>query len=162
VTLFGAPSYRWGTYTSAAPAQSLPSFALAAEVGATAAAPDELVFAGSIVRPQPGDAAWANAGLSFWSNHCIDASSFDAVRFTVEGDWSGCKLRFQVNTVEDVRPAWDPKRGVCTAERCMAPGTFVAAPGTYTVPFASLGGGTPRATVDLHGVTSVQWQIEPR
>ncbi|HEY7374260.1 MAG TPA: hypothetical protein VIF57_19010 [Polyangia bacterium] len=109
----------------------------------------------------PGD--YAGGGLAF--DRCIDASAFNALRFTAyiaSGDLTGCPFVSQVQTFEQ-RPLNASPPGGCDqdAGSCYslpsAPVTLTTSPQTFTLPFASF---TPAGTNPLGGqIVALQWQL---
>jgi len=69
----------------------------------------------------------------------VDASAYDAVRFTISAFPSYCQLSFAVLTPETTRPDLDP-RGTCASGLACNVWNILSQPGTYCVP---LGGGSP-------------------
>ena len=100
---------------------------------------------------------WFGFGLFFDS--CVDASAYNAVKFTINGSLGDCAIRFAVNSSETVSPADDP-RGTCTEANCFPPSTPITTTGTMVVPFFGAPfPGSPNV-VDPRSFVGIQWQMD--
>jgi hypothetical protein len=91
------------------------------------------------------------------------------VKFDFAGDLGGCRLALGVQFSGDLYPGSDATRGACsgTASTCYGPAADVtaaaravtAAAPSVQVPFSSLAGGMPVATVDRANIVGIQWQL---
>jgi len=155
--LFGAPPNIAGaTFSYAAPGLMLPVLSIGQGLNGS---PALRVEAHPGPAPDPGS-GWFGFGLSFAG--CVDATAYDAVRFTIGGPsgLTNCAIRFAVTSSETVKPLDDP-RGTCTAPNCYPPSTPIIAGGTLTVPFRSIQQmpGSPDV-VDPRSFIGIQWQMD--
>lgn len=152
--LFGtAPAITGGTFSYAAPGLTAPVLSLAPGTNGT---PALQVAASPGV---PTDAGNGFFGLGLFFDSCVDASAYNAVRFTISGTLGGCTIRFAVTSSENVSPADDP-RGACTEASCFPPSTPIAVAGTTVVPFFDFTfPGSPNI-VDPTSLIGIQWQMD--
>ncbi len=115
---------------------------------------------------QPGD-AWG-LDLTFGFDSCVDASAFQGVSFTVEGDLGSCELSFSPLSSENASvnyygpgscsvPA--PVTHVAIVAGCRAPRSEPLGTGSHLVRFADLTGGTPEPTVNPATLVGLQWWL---
>jgi hypothetical protein len=157
---FGTAPYGWGSYTYGSTGQSAPTATLTSDGNG-------INVSGGFVPPVTD--TWVGVGLYFSSSSCIDGSAYTGVKFDFSGDLGGCALAFGVQFSGDATSKNDPGRGSCPFaldSQCYPPQTIVntsaasdAGPLTIKVPFASLGGGSPKPTLDPTTIINVQWQL---
>ena len=151
--VFGTPpEISGGTFSYAAPGLMPPVLAVAPGANAALA-----------VAANPGlptDAANGYFGFGLFFNSCVDASAYNAVKFTVNGDLGDCSIRFAVTSSQHVSPSDDP-RGICTeTSGCFPPSTPITAAGTSVVPFFGFTfPGSPNL-VDPTSLVGIQWQMD--
>jgi hypothetical protein len=151
---FGPASDPWGSYSYAATGQPLPTATVTPD-GAG------FVVTASFSTPTTDANNYDGFGLYYSSPSCVDASSYTGVQFDVSAaDLGGCTLAFSINFSADDGATNDPTRGSCVASTCYGPSAAVP-PGATSVkiPFASLTGGVPVATLDAKDIVSIQWQL---
>jgi hypothetical protein len=88
------------------------------------------------------------------ADHCVDASSYEGVEFTLSGDLSTCQMTFFIGTYED-----SPGLAGCTSEDCRNPQAAVPGLGERTVLFTDALAGAPQAGVDPMALTNLTWQL---
>ncbi len=153
--LFGTPpQITGGTFSYAAPALTPPVLTLATGANGTPA----LAVASN--PGQPTDPANGYFGFGLFFDSCVDASAYNAVKFTVNGTLGDCAIRFAVTSSENVSPADDP-RGTCTETTgCYPPSTQLTTTGTIVVPFFGFTfPGSPNV-VDPTSLVGIQWQMD--
>ena len=110
-----------------------------------------------------GTEGYAGGGISF--DHCVNASSSGALRFTAwiaSGDTTGCTFKSQLQTFEQ-RPTNQGPPGGCDpdAGSCYnfptAVVTLTTSPTVFTIPFGDFSASTNPAPAQLVGL---QWQLE--
>ncbi len=104
---------------------------------------------------------FAGGGIAFTGFEfpaCVDASAYTGIQFTITGDLGTCLVEASVVPSED-NATGNGSVGTCVASSCMSPVSPPVSAGTTTVPFTSMSGGTPRATVDAHALNDVQWVV---
>jgi hypothetical protein len=159
----GASQVVWGSYAYAAPGQPTPTATLA---------PDGkgLHITSSFVAPLTSAVDYEGVGLYYSSAQCLDATAYTGVSFDFSGQLGGCQLGLGLAFSGDESKTNDATRGGCppTAASCYGPAADVTARavavdgGASTnikVPFKSLGGGMPVATLDPSMILTVQWQL---
>jgi hypothetical protein len=115
---------------------------------------------------EPGD-AWG-LDLTFGFESCIDASAFQGVSFTVEGDLGSCELSFSPLSSENASVNYYGP-GSCSVPApvthdaivagCRAPRSVPLGTGSHLVRFADLAGGTPESTVNPATLVGLQWWL---
>lgn len=156
---FGAPPNITGrTYAYAAPGLTPPVLSVAA---------DEAGEPGLRVVANPGAATtstntWLGFGVSF--DACLDVSAFNAVRFTMTGDFGNCPIRFAAASSQTLAPTVDPL-GSCTLANCYPPSIPLTSTGTTVVRFAELRSGSASHAgspnlVDATALIGLQWQMD--
>jgi hypothetical protein len=159
---FGPSSGKWGSYNYAATGQTAPT-------GTVTADGDGLAVSGGFVAPVAASGNYAGFGLYFSSASCLDASAYTGIAFDFAGDLGDCRLGFGASFSGDLSHMDDATRGGCaaTSATCYGPSADVtaaaraatAAAPTIKVPFASLAGGMPIATLDPTTIVTIQWQL---
>ena len=160
ILTFGSAPYGWGSYTYGSTGQTAPTATLTPDGNG-------IQIVGGFVPPVTD--TWMGVGLYFSSSSCIDGSAYTGVKFDFSGDLGGCALAVGVDFSGDATSTDDPGRGSCpfTSDSvCYPPQAIVntsaasdAGPLTIKVPFASLGGGSPKPTLDPTTIITVQWQL---
>ncbi|MCI4338668.1 MAG: hypothetical protein L3J72_05140, partial [Thermoplasmata archaeon] len=108
---------------------------------------------------------YTGMGMSF--DQCVNAPSFTGVSFTLTGSLGGCKLQFQLQTLEEQATA---NNGLCNtcADTCyLFPAATITAtpdpttPMTVTVAFTELENtGMPATAADFTAeMLGFQWQL---
>ena len=103
--------------------------------------------------------AFLGFGMGFFNPPCLDASAYNAVRFTVSGDLGTCAL------VGSLVPSNDNSTvnggfGFCTAgSACFPPQSGPLTTGVNVVHFADMTGGSPVPTLNAAGLNAVQWVL---
>jgi hypothetical protein len=159
----GASQVLWGSYAYAAPGQPTPTATLA---------PDGkgLHITTTFVAPLSSSMDYEGLGLYYSSAECLDATGYTGVSFDFSGHLGGCQLGLGLSFSGDQSKTNDAMRGGCppTAANCYGPSADVTARAlavdggastTIEVPFTSLGGGMPIATLDPSMILTVQWQL---
>ncbi len=156
--LFGAGSDAWGSFTYATSAPTPPTLTL------TPGGEGFQVSGGSA---SPND--YEGVGLYYDSGSCLDVSTYAGIEFDFAGDLGGCTLNVGLTFSGDLSPSSDAVRGACqgSGSTCFGPvanetsaaSAATASVPTVKVPFASMTGGEPVATVDPTRVVSLQWQL---
>lgn len=151
---FGSGAAAWGSYTYAGPGQTAP-------VGVPSADGNGLQITGAFTAPVDPSGNYLGLGLYFNGSSCVNAAAYTGVKFDFSGDLGGCGLALGVSFSGDLTLAGNPGRGACTASNCYGPSAPVAAVAgtTVAVPFASLVGGMPVASLDPTTLVTVQWQL---
>jgi hypothetical protein len=150
-----APNITGQTFAYAAPGLAAPVLSVAsAGVGGL----------GLKVAVDPGAATnpantWLGFGVFFDS--CIDASAFNAVKFTVAGDLGNCPIRFAATSSQTVVPANHPL-GSCTLANCFPPSIPLKSTGTTIVRFSDFPSGNAGSPdlVDPSALIGVEWQMD--
>jgi hypothetical protein len=151
ITFGAVPNISGGTFSYAAPGLDAPELALASSADGTSALH-------VTVKPGvPPDLASNYFGFGLYFDACVDASAYDSVQFTLNGDLGDCGIRFAPTSSENVSPSDDP-RGACTLESCFPPSFPVTTSGTVSVRFADLLGGSP-GIISPASLIGVQWQM---
>lgn len=115
---------------------------------------------------QPGD-AWG-VDLTFGFESCVDASAYQGVSFTVEGDLGSCELSFSPLSSENASvnyygsgscsvPA--PVTANAISAGCRAPRSEPLGTGPHLVRFADLTGGVPSPTVNPRTLVGLEWWL---
>jgi hypothetical protein len=159
----GASQIVWGSYAYAAPGQPTPTATLA---------PDGkgLHITSTFVAPLTAAVDYEGFGLYYSSAECLDATTYTGVAFDFSGQLGGCQLGLGMSFSGDQSSTNDATRGGCppTAANCYGPSADVTAwamaegggaSTTIKVPFTSLAGGVPIATLDPSMILTVQWQL---
>jgi hypothetical protein len=144
-----------GTFTFAAPGLTPPT--VASTIGSDGSLQSVQVSATPGTSVDPFN-AFSGFGLFFSAPACLDASAFDAVKFTVTGNLGTCSLNVFVVSSEDNAVANGPF-GACTATSCVSPFSMPLATGPNIVRFSDLAGGTPDAVVDAKALNDVGWTL---
>jgi hypothetical protein len=162
----------WGSFSFAGGGQPLPTMTATPEGNGFA-------FFGELVEPLTNN--YEGVGLYFNDPYCADVSAYAGVSFEVKGELGSCNLAFGASSADHVSPMHDPSRGHCSVEQCYGPriditnqvgavdsgvGASGASQGdhqpesvTVRVPFSSLRGGSPSATLDPTTLENIQWQL---
>jgi len=104
-------------------------------------------------------------GLPFGRPSCLDASAYNAVTFSIGGNFMGaCPISASLVTSEDNSVQYGPA-GTCAAGlACVPPsallGPVSAQPTPTIVCFADMAAGQPLATVDPRALNGVQWLLQ--
>jgi len=112
-----------------------------------------------------GPGGYAGGGISF--DHCVNASSFNALRFSAwvsGGDLTGCTFQAYLQTFEQ-RPTSQAPAGGCSAATCysfpaspdLAP--LSSTPKTFTVPFTMLTSSATHTNPVPGQIVGLQWQV---
>ena len=113
-----------------------------------------------------GPGGYAGGGISF--DHCVSASSFNALRFSAwiaSGDITGCNFKSQLQTFEQ-RPTTQSPPGSCDpdAGSCYnfptAPVTLGTSPTTFTIKFTDFTTSATHANPIPGELVGLQWQLE--
>jgi cytochrome c peroxidase len=99
-----------------------------------------------------GPAVVYEFGLRFYD--CVNASAYNAVRFTITSTATACATQFGIVTPPNATATDDP-RGTCTASTCYPMQATFLGPGARTLPFAS---GTD-VPVDPTSTIGITWRI---
>jgi len=144
-----------GTFTFSAPGLNQPTvLAVPGPDGSTQALQ---VSVNPGVSTDPAN-AFLGVGEFFTRPPCLDASAFNAIKFTITGDIGTCTIAASVTTSEDTSVAFGPS-GRCTGTACVPPVSAPFGTGTTVVHFADMTGGSPMATVDPAALLGVQWTL---
>lgn len=119
-----------------------------------------LVGAGTVAA-----ADYTGIGMSF--DECVNAPSFTGVTFTITGSLGGCKLAFQLQTLQEQATANNGLCNTCVDTCYLFPAMTLAVtpdattPTTVTVPFTSLENtGMPATAADFTTeMLGFQWQL---
>ena len=113
-----------------------------------------------------GPGGYAGGGISF--DHCVSASSFNALRFSAwiaSGDITGCNFKSQLQTFEQ-RPtnqsppgSCDPDAGSCYNFPTAAV-TLGSTPTTFTIKFSDFATSATHANPIPGELVGLQWQLE--
>ncbi len=115
---------------------------------------------------QPGD-AWG-LDLTFGFEACVDASAYQGVSFTVEGDLGSCELSFSPLSSENASVNYHetgscsvppPVTTVAINAGCRAPRSGPLGTGSHLVRFADLTGGIPETTVNPATLVGLEWWL---
>jgi hypothetical protein len=155
---FGAGTDSWGSFTYATVNPTPPTASLTPDGGG-------LQISGGSLDPTD----YEGVGLYYDSASCLDVAAYTGLQFDFAGDLGGCELFVGLTSSSDLPPSSDALRGACpgTGSTCYGPVANVTAAAlaatsstpTIQVPFTSLSGGSPMATVDPTTIVSVQWQL---
>ncbi|MEO8901781.1 MAG: hypothetical protein ABI488_08150 [Polyangiaceae bacterium] len=149
---FGAADSEWASFEYAGSAQAAPMLSVTADGTGLRAQ-------GGLATPLSAANNYVGFGMYFKSDSCIDASAQTGVQFDLSGDLGTCSLRYVLYFAQDLSATDDPGRGQCQSS-CAGPGAAVTVgPTSIRVPFTSLTGGTPVATVDAKNLVTMQWQL---
>jgi len=100
------------------------------------------------------------AGVALYFSSCIDASTYQGVKFTLTGSFGTCDmLKMGVNFPQVEPPPPASGFGVCSGTNCYGPGSAFTV-STTMVTFASMSGGGAVATVTADAqdrLTGVGW-----
>ncbi len=159
---FGSGTDAWGSYAYAASGQTAPT-------GTVTSTADGIHIVGGFVPPVVGDNNYEGFGLYYSSASCLDATAYTGVSFDFSGSLGGCQIQLGVSYSGDDSHLDDPSRGGCPGADsvCYGPSFDVtaaalaanAASPTIQVPFTSLAGGMPNATLDPRTIVTIQWQL---
>lgn len=145
-----------GTFTFAAPGLTPPT--VASTLGADGSLQSLQVSATPGTSVDPFN-AFSGFGLFFSAPGCLNASAFDAVKFTVTGSLGTCSLNVLLVSSEDNAVANGPF-GACTAASCVSPFSMPLGTGTNVVRFSDLAGGTPDPTLDANALNDIGWTLD--
>ncbi|MEP7050554.1 MAG: hypothetical protein ABJB12_09390 [Pseudomonadota bacterium] len=149
---FGAVDSEWASFEYAGSAQAAPMLSVSADGSGLRAQ-------GALVTPLSKANNYVGFGIYFKSDSCIDASAHTGVQFDLSGDLGTCSLRSVLYSAQDLNAMDDPGRGQCQSN-CAGPGAAVTSSSTsIRVPFTSLTGGAPLASVDAKNLVTIQWQL---
>ena len=151
---FGSGAAAWGSYTYAGTGQAAP-------VGVPTADGNGIQITGGFKAPVDPSGNYMGVGLYFNSTSCVNAAGYSGVKFDFTGDLGGCGLALGMSFSGDLVQADNPGRGACASTNCYGPSAAItpATGTTVAVPFASLTGGMPVASLDPTTVVTVQWQL---
>lgn len=157
---FGSGSNQWGSFTYAAPGQSMPMTTVTSDGSG-------MEVSASLTPPLSGGNDYVGFGLYYSSTSCVDGAAYTGVRFDIAGDLGTCSLALAIDFSADVSTKDDSARGGCQGTACYGPSADVtasvraatAAAPTIRVPFSMLTGGMPVAALDVHSIVSVRWQL---
>jgi len=109
-----------------------------------------------------GSSKGSYAGVVLYMNGpaCIDGSAYTGVKFDLGGSIGTCQLTFGFAFADDLAPAADSERGICTDTNCYGPSVAVTTTGTIKEPYTAVSGGSPDMSVDRQKLTGVQWQVQ--
>jgi hypothetical protein len=155
---FGSGVDSWGSFTYTTAGPTAPTAALTSDG-------DGMQITGGSLSTND----YEGVGLYYNSSSCLNVAAYTGLKFDFAGTLGGCLLKVGFSASNDVPPRDDAIRGACTGDplTCYGPVANVtaaamaatsAAP-TIQVPFASIIGGSPDATVDATKVISMQWQL---
>jgi hypothetical protein len=109
------------------------------------------------------------SGIGFYLYHCLDASAFHGIQFTISGDvgnelvsnmGSPNQLTFSVGMLPDDKLG--NGLGTCTLPGCTSPSysfTVPAQPTTLRVAWEMLTGGAPIYVLDPKGISGISWSF---
>jgi hypothetical protein len=112
-----------------------------------------------------GTMAYAGGGLAFF--RCVDASAFNALRFTAflaSGDLTACNFVAQIRTFEQLpmpMGGCDPDAGVSCYDYPSAPATLTSSVQTITLPFSSFTTSRTPMSPLAGQITGLQFQFTP-
>jgi hypothetical protein len=151
--VIGSPSSPAGApFTYAAPGLAPPT--------AVQVSPDGAVQ----VSANPGTStdpanAFLGFGFGFGNPPCVDASAYNAVRFTITGDLGTCALAVSLVPSQDNSVAFGPF-GTCTlGNDCHTPFSGPIGVGTTVVHFTEMTGGNPLDGVDPTALNDISWNL---
>jgi hypothetical protein len=158
ILMFGEGADSWGSFTYAIAGPTPPTATLTADGDGIQ------IVGGSLGRDD-----YEGVGLYYNNTTCLNGAAYNGLKFDFAGTVGACQLRVGVTFSGDVPPSDDVLRGACvgTGSTCYGPVANVTAAAmaatpsapTIEVPFASMSGGAPIATVDPTKIVSVQWQF---
>ena len=125
----------------------------------------ELAVESEVLRVTATLAANEYGGFGLWFEHCLDASAFAGVTFTIGGDTGLSQILFQVQTSQNFPIDTENNRGECTGtwdDGCASNECVLDVPATATVTEVTwdlLSGGAPIDGVDPSELLGVQWQF---
>lgn len=103
--------------------------------------------------------AFMGFGMGFFQPPCLNASAFNAVKFTVTGDLGTCTLVASLVPSEDNSTA-NGDFGFCTAgSACFPPQSGPIGTGVNVVHFADMTGGSPVSALNAAALNAVQWVL---
>ena len=109
--------------------------------------------------PSDANNAFFGFGVGFANPICVDASAFNAVRFTLTGDLGTCQLSMSLTPSQNNSVNNGPV-GVCTtAGGCFGPFSGALTTGVNTVKFSDFTGGVPLATLDPTALNAIGWNL---
>lgn len=109
------------------------------------------------------------SGIGFYLYHCVDASTFHGIQFTISGDvgnelvsnmGSPNQLTFSVGMLPDDKVG--NGLGTCTLPGCASPSysfTVPAQPTTFRVTWEMLTGGAPIYVLDPRAISGISWSF---
>jgi hypothetical protein len=155
---FGAGNDSWGSFTYATASPTPPTATLTPDGSG-------LQLSGGSLGPND----YEGVGLYYDSASCLNVAAYTGLKFDFAGDLGSCQLNVGVTFSGDLPPSQDAVRGACSSASasCYGPVANVTAAAmaatssapTVQVPFASMNGGSPIATVDPTKIVSLQWQL---
>jgi hypothetical protein len=149
---FGAVDREWGSFQYAGGGQVAPMISVTGDgngLHAQAALASPLTQANN----------YAGFGLYFKSDSCLDVSAYSGVQFDLSGDLGTCALRFVLYSAQDLNVMDDPGRGQCSSGCAGSGAAVTASTSRIRVPFTSVTGGKPLASVDATNLVTMQWQL---
>jgi hypothetical protein len=151
---FGPDDSAWASFSYVGPGEATPTIAVT---------PDGNGFEMSATLAPPlASNNYSGFGLYFNSGSCLDASDRTGIQLDLSGDLGTCSLRYILLFSKDLSHIDDPVRGDCPNDDSVCLGPFVPltlGASTIRIPFTSLTGGAPIATVDPTSLVIMQWQI---
>jgi hypothetical protein len=109
-------------------------------------------------------------GIVFWFAHCVDASKFTGIAFSVGGTTGGAVMKAQIQTHVDYPVDVASSKGGCSFTDCdtrfseCAGPTYQlvvpATPAALDLPWSRFTGGVPVAEVTPDGLVGMQYQLE--
>lgn len=109
--------------------------------------------------PTDANNAFLGFGVGFDNPPCLDASAYNAVRFTITGDLGTCGLSVTLTPSQNNSVNSGPF-GVCTTPGgCFGPFSGPLTTGLNTVRFTDLTGGVPLANLDPTALNAIGWNL---
>ena len=109
--------------------------------------------------PTDGNNAFLGFGVGFQNPPCLDASAYNAVRFTITGDLGTCTLSVTLTPSQN-NAAGNGPFGVCTTPGgCFGPFSGLLTTGVNVVRFTDMTGGVPLANLDPTALNAISWNL---
>jgi len=113
-----------------------------------------------------GEVTDSYAGFGFWFGACVDASTFEGISFTLQGDLGGATIEFQAQTsrnypIDDANQkgecegSWSD----CTNNKLALDIESLETATPFQIAWTDLAGGTPVDDMDATEILGIQWQL---
>ncbi|HEY5374927.1 MAG TPA: hypothetical protein VIK01_14695, partial [Polyangiaceae bacterium] len=149
---FGAADSEWGSFQYAGGGQVAPMLSVTSDGNGLRAQ-------GALATPLTQANNYVGFGMYFKSDSCLDVSAYTGVQFDISGDLGTCALRFVLYSAQDLNVMDDPGRGQCRSSCAGSGAAVTASSSTIRVPFTTVTGGKPLASVDAKNLVTMQWQL---